>query len=73
MANYFHYSPLRTPELKKVASDHGLKVLHIPKNLEIRWSQFTFTPLQYFVFMESISTLFSTKRKIQLFDKVGKY
>lgn len=43
---FFHYSSLRTAELKKIASDHSLRVLSIPKISEIRWSQFTFTLLR---------------------------
>lgn len=43
MSTYFHYSPLRTSELKKIASDNELKLLAIPKIFEIRWSQFTLT------------------------------
>lgn len=43
MSTHFHYSAMRIAELKNIASDHGLKVLNIPKIFEIRWSQFTFT------------------------------
>lgn len=46
ISTYFHYSSLRTAELKKIASDHSLRVLSIPKIFEIRWSQFTFTLLR---------------------------
>lgn len=43
ISTYFHYSALRSSELKKIASDNNLKLLNIPKIFEIRWSEFTFT------------------------------
>lgn len=46
ISTYFHYSALRTAELKKIASDHDLRLLKIPKIFEIRWSQFTYTLLR---------------------------
>lgn len=46
ISTYFHYSSLRSAELKKIALENGFKVLNIPKIFEIRWSQFTFTLLR---------------------------
>lgn len=46
MSSYFHSSGLRTAELKKIATDRNLRLLMLPKNFEIRWSQFTFDLLR---------------------------
>lgn len=46
ISTHFHYSAIRTAELKKIASDRDLRLLSIPKNFEIRWSKFTFTLLR---------------------------
>lgn len=46
ISSYFHQSSVRTSELKQIASEHGIKVLALPKLFEIRWSQFTFTLLR---------------------------
>lgn len=61
ISTYFHYSALRTAELKKIASDHELKLLNIPKIFQIRWSQFTYTLLR--------SVLVSWKALVLYFEK----
>lgn len=43
---HFHYSALRTAEYKKVAEDHKVRVLNLPKIFEIRWTAFTFQLLR---------------------------
>lgn len=42
ISTYFHFSALRSAELKTIACDNELKLLNIPKIFDIRWSQFTF-------------------------------
>lgn len=42
ISSYFHFSAIRTAELKKIAAERNLRLLAIPKIFEIRWSQFTF-------------------------------
>lgn len=42
MSSHFHYSAMRTAELKQIAADENLPLLMLPKIFEIRWSQFTF-------------------------------
>lgn len=42
ISTYFHYSALRSSELKNIASTNNLKLVSIPKIFEIGWSQFTF-------------------------------
>lgn len=46
ISTYFHYSAMRSAELKKIASDRHMKLLNIPKIFEIRRNQFTFTFLR---------------------------
>lgn len=46
ISSYFNQSGLRTSELHKIAEDNNLKVLKLPKIIEIRWSSFTFTLLR---------------------------
>lgn len=46
MSPYFHFSGIRSTELKKIASDQNLRLLMKPKIFEVRWHQFTFTLLQ---------------------------
>lgn len=41
VSTYFHYSALRSTELKKIASENNLRLVNIPKIFEIRWSEFT--------------------------------
>lgn len=41
ISTHFHFSGLRTNDLKKVASDHYLRILNLPKIFEIRWTEFT--------------------------------
>lgn len=42
ISTHFHFSAICTSELKKIASEHGLTALNLPKIFEIRWSQFTY-------------------------------
>lgn len=46
MSTHFHFSAIRTAELKKIAADHGSRLLMIPKIFEIRWTDFTFKLLR---------------------------
>lgn len=46
IASYFHTSSIRSSGLKKIASEHGLKLISLPKLFEIRWTQFTFQLLR---------------------------
>lgn len=39
---YYHFSGLRTAELKKIAADLNIRLLLLPKNFEVRWTEFTF-------------------------------
>lgn len=43
ISSYFHESGLRTDELKKIATEHSLKLLSIPKIFKIRWTEWTYT------------------------------
>ena len=42
LSTFFQISAARTTELEKIAEKHSLKVRHLPKYFEIRWSEFTF-------------------------------
>lgn len=43
IATSFHVSALRYAQLKKIAQDHKLQLLHLPKIFEVRWSEFTYS------------------------------
>lgn len=43
MSTHFHHSGDRTTELKKIASEHKIRVMNLPKIFEIRWTEFTLT------------------------------
>jgi hypothetical protein len=45
IASYFHESPMRTEEVKKIAMERGLKLLSIPKIFTIRWTEWTYTTI----------------------------
>lgn len=64
VSTYFHYSPLRIAELKKIANAKNLKLLNIPKIFEIRWSQFTIhTSTKYSRVMGSTCAVFRSQQK----------
>lgn len=42
MATYFHFSAIRSSELKQTAKNRGLRLLHLPKIFTIRWTEFSF-------------------------------
>ena len=42
IATYFHQSGLRTKELKKIADENEMSLLHLPKYFEVRWTEFTY-------------------------------
>lgn len=43
LRTFFHYSAIRSSELKKIATEHNLHLLNMPKIFEIRWTQFTYS------------------------------
>ena len=43
LSTFFHTSAVRTKELEMTASHHDLKVKHIPKYLEVRWTEFSYS------------------------------
>ena len=45
LSTYFHTSAARTTELEKIAKDNDLKVCRLPKLIEVRWAEFTFSLL----------------------------
>lgn len=45
LVSFFHTSAVRTRELKEVADDNSLKLLHLPAVFEIRWTEFSYTLL----------------------------
>lgn len=55
ICSYFHKSGLRSRELRKVADEHGLKLLRLPKTFEVRWTEFTNDLLQ--AVLHSLSAL----------------
>lgn len=64
MSSFFHYSAIRTLELKKIASEHNLHLLNMPKIFEIRWSQFTFSLVRSFlVSWNALVIYFKTNEK----------
>lgn len=40
ISSFFHESAVRTRELKEIAQENNLKVVHFPKYFEIRWTEF---------------------------------
>jgi len=42
IATYFHQTGLRTKELKKIADENEMSLLHLPKYFEVRWTEFTY-------------------------------
>lgn len=42
IASHFHYSGLRTAELKQIAVENNLELRSLPKLFEVRWTEFTF-------------------------------
>lgn len=42
ISSYFRTSGLRTAELKKIASENGLKLIKMPKVYEVRWTEFIY-------------------------------
>lgn len=42
ISSYFHQSGIRTKELKNVAEKENVKVKHLPKYFEVRWTEFTY-------------------------------
>lgn len=46
ISTYFHFSSIRTAELKKIATENNIRLMVMPKIFEIRWSQFTFALLR---------------------------
>lgn len=42
LASYFHKSGRRTAKLEKIAEKKKLKLLHLPTNFEVRWTQFSY-------------------------------
>lgn len=60
MSSFMHQSGIRTRELKNVAETNHLKLLHLPKMFEVRWSEFTFDLLN--------SVLTSWRALVMYFD-----
>lgn len=42
ISSYFRTSGLRTAELKKISNENGLKLLKMPKEYEVRWTEFIY-------------------------------
>lgn len=42
IATYFHQSGLHTKELKKIADENEMSLLHLPKYFDVHWTEFTY-------------------------------
>lgn len=45
ISSFLHMSAMRMAELTKVSEERNLKLLHLPKLFEVRWSEFTYSLL----------------------------
>lgn len=43
IASYFRYSGIRSSTLKNISEENNVKVLTLPKKIEIRWTQWTYS------------------------------
>jgi hypothetical protein len=41
----FHQSGLKTKELKDIANNEGMSFTQLPKDFEVRWTEFTYNLL----------------------------
>lgn len=64
ISTYFHFSALRSAELKEIAKEKNFTLKQIPKIFTIRWTQFSFTLLRNILFSwEALTTYFERNKK----------